>query len=69
MNDQSKTKHVLILEMASLRQGINELKQSESEWRKEKEYQIIKPALLLDLMREANGLISIFDVNIKNTNI
>jgi hypothetical protein len=35
MNDQSKTKHVLILEMASLRQGSNELKQSESECKKE----------------------------------
>ena len=68
MNDQSKTKHVLIQEPVSLRQGINELKQLESEWKKEKACQIIKSALLLDFMREFNGLISIPDVSIKNTN-
>ena len=37
MKDQSKTKQVLIQELASLRQRIEELKQSESEWKKEKE--------------------------------
>ena len=37
MNDQSKTKQVLIQELASLRQRIEELEQSELEWKEEKE--------------------------------
>ncbi|MCK9195706.1 MAG: PAS domain S-box protein [Syntrophales bacterium] len=37
MKDQSKTKQVLIQELDSLRQRIEELKQPESEWKKEKE--------------------------------
>src|SRR5208283_1030816 len=37
MKDQSKTKQVLIQEMASLKQRIEELEQSESEWMEEKE--------------------------------
>lgn len=37
MKDQSKTKQVLIQELDSLRRRIEELKQSESEWKKEKE--------------------------------
>ncbi len=37
MKDQSKTKQVLIQELAILRQRVEELEQSESEWKKEKE--------------------------------
>ncbi|MDQ5987408.1 MAG: Sensor histidine kinase RcsC [Syntrophus sp. SKADARSKE-3] len=37
MEDQSKTKQVLIQELAILRQRVEELEQSESEWKKEKE--------------------------------
>ena len=37
MKDQSKTKQVLIQELASLRHRIEELERSESEWKKEKE--------------------------------
>ncbi|MEI8174027.1 MAG: PAS domain S-box protein [Deltaproteobacteria bacterium] len=37
MEDQSKTKQALIQELASLRQKIEELEQSESEWKNEKE--------------------------------
>ena len=67
MNDQSKTKHVLILEMASLRQGINELKHSESKCKKEKAYQIIKPALLFDFVRDSKELIPVLVASIKST--
>jgi PAS domain S-box-containing protein len=37
MKDQSKTKQALIQELVSLKQKIEELEQSESEWKKEKE--------------------------------
>lgn len=37
MKDQFKTKHSLIQELSSLRQKIEELKQSEAQWKKEKE--------------------------------
>lgn len=36
MKDQSKTKQALIQELATLRQRVEELEQSESEWKKEK---------------------------------
>jgi hypothetical protein len=66
MYDESKTKQVLILEMASLRPGSNELKQSESECKKEKAYGIIKSTLLIDLMQESNEWLPIFVARIKS---
>jgi hypothetical protein len=66
MNDQFNTKHVLIQELASLKQRIEELEQSESEWNKEMECQIIKPVLLVDFMLESNELKPIFVSSIKS---
>ena len=37
MKDQSKTKQALIQELDSLRQGIEELKKSKSEWENERD--------------------------------